>query len=163
MVGDLEVLFCVDAVWRWVHGGSDLVGATEHDRQHEAAFDAACVVQWRPGGPAQLHGMDSPEQEVIFRQLHESDRLSLSDFTEMGDLGALIAGQRLEHRLYHFRLIWSDFEHAHVILGGESYVAPSFTCGYPMTSLPPLLRLGGAAGTLQPAHLPALPMRQHVA
>ncbi len=64
-----------------------------------------------------------PEQEVIFRQLHEPGRLGLSDFTEMGDLGVLIAGQRLEHRLYHFRLIWSGFEHAHVILGGESYVA----------------------------------------
>src|SRR3546814_12500907 len=26
-------------------------------------------------------------------------------------------------RLYHFRLAYSGFEHAHVILGGESYVA----------------------------------------
>jgi hypothetical protein len=29
----------------------------------------------------------------------------------------------LEHRLYHFRLACSGFEHAHVILGGGSYVA----------------------------------------
>jgi transposase InsO family protein len=64
-----------------------------------------------------------PEQEVIFRQAHEPGRLGLSDFTDMGDLGILIAGQPLDHRLYHFRLIWSGFEHAHVILGGESYVA----------------------------------------
>ena len=34
-----------------------------------------------------------------------------------------IAGERLDHRLYHFRLAYSGFEHAHVILGGESYVA----------------------------------------
>ena len=34
-----------------------------------------------------------------------------------------IAGVRLDHRLYHFRLAYSGFEHAHVILGGESYVA----------------------------------------
>src|ERR1700693_1585347 len=27
------------------------------------------------------------------------------------------------HLLYHFRLAYSGFEHAHVILGGESYVA----------------------------------------
>lgn len=67
-----------------------------------------------------LHG---PEQEVIFRQSHEPGRLGLSDFTEMGDLEVRIAGQPLDHRLYHFRLIWSGFEHAHVILGGESYVA----------------------------------------
>jgi hypothetical protein len=34
-----------------------------------------------------------------------------------------IAGQPLDHRLYHFRLAYSGFEHAHVGLGGESYVA----------------------------------------
>jgi hypothetical protein len=67
-----------------------------------------------------VHG---PEQEVIFRQLHEPGRLGLSDFTDMSDLCIEIAGQPLDHRLYHFRLIWSGFEHAHVILGGESYVA----------------------------------------
>lgn len=63
------------------------------------------------------------EQEVIFRQVHEPGRLGLSDFTEMGDLDVRIAGCLLDHRLYHFRLIWSGFEHGHVILGGESYVA----------------------------------------
>jgi transposase InsO family protein len=63
------------------------------------------------------------DQEVIFRQTHEPGRLGLSDFTEMGNLGVRIAGVLLDHRLYHFRLPWSGFEHAHVILGGESYVA----------------------------------------
>lgn len=67
-----------------------------------------------------IHG---PEQEVIFRQVHEPGRLGLSDFTEMCELDVSVAGQPLDHRLYHFRLIWSGFEHAHVILGGESYVA----------------------------------------
>ena len=63
------------------------------------------------------------EQEVMFRQTHEPGALGLSDFTEMSDLGVSVAGVPLDHRLYHFRLIWSGFEHAHVILGGESYVA----------------------------------------
>src|SRR5580693_6181898 len=67
-----------------------------------------------------LHGAD---QEVIFRQVHEPGRMGLSDFTDMADLGVTIAGERLDHRLYHFRLVYSGFEHAHVILGGESYVA----------------------------------------
>ena len=62
-------------------------------------------------------------QEVIFRQTHEPGRLGLSDFTDMGGLGVTIAGQQLDHLLYHFRLVWSGFEHAHVILGGESFVA----------------------------------------
>ena len=64
-----------------------------------------------------------PEREVMFRQVHEPGRMGLSDFTEMGDLGVEVAGVPLDHRLYHFRLACSGFEHAHVILGGESFVA----------------------------------------
>jgi hypothetical protein len=67
-----------------------------------------------------VHG---PEQEVIFRQTHEPGRMGLSDFTDMVDLGVIVAGLPLDHLLYHFRLPWSGFEHAHVILGGESFVA----------------------------------------
>ena len=67
-----------------------------------------------------LHG---PEQEVIFRQTHEPGRLGLSDFTDAGSLGVFIAGEPLDHRLYHFRLVFSGFEHAHVVLGGESFAA----------------------------------------
>ena len=64
-----------------------------------------------------------PERDVIFPQTHAPGRLGLSDFTDMGGLGVLIAGAPLNHRLYHFRLACSGFEHAHVILGGESFVA----------------------------------------
>jgi hypothetical protein len=67
-----------------------------------------------------IHGQ---EQEVIFRQVHEPGRLGLSDFTDMGSIGVRVAGAPLDHLLYHFRLVWSGFEHAHVILGGESFVA----------------------------------------
>src|SRR5688572_23453297 len=41
----------------------------------------------------------------------------------MGKAGITIAGEPLAHRLYHFRLAFSGFEHAHVVLGGESFVA----------------------------------------
>lgn len=67
-----------------------------------------------------LHGA---EQDVIFRQTHEPGRMGLSDFTDMADNGIRIAGVPLEHRLYHFRLAYSGFEHAHVVLGGESFTA----------------------------------------
>ena len=67
-----------------------------------------------------LHGA---EQEVIFRQVHEPGRMGLSDFTDMATWASRVAGMPLDHRLYHFRLACSGFEHAHVILGGESYVA----------------------------------------
>lgn len=67
-----------------------------------------------------VHG---PDREVMFRQVHEPGRLGLSDFTAMADLAVTIAGEALEHMLYHFRLIYGGFEHGHVILGGESFVA----------------------------------------
>ena len=64
-----------------------------------------------------------PEQDVMFRQEHPPGRLGLSDFTDTNVLGVMIAGVILEHRLYHFRLAFSGFAHAHVVLGGESFVA----------------------------------------
>ena len=67
--------------------------------------------------------MHGAEREIIFRQVHEPGQMGLSDFTEMGELAVGVAGVPLDHRLYHFRLACSGFEHAHVILGGESYVA----------------------------------------
>lgn len=67
--------------------------------------------------------VDGPEQDVIFRQEYEPGRLGLSDFTDMSELAVTIAGVLVDHRLYHFRLAFSGFEHAHVVLGGESFVA----------------------------------------
>jgi hypothetical protein len=61
-------------------------------------------------------------RDVVIRQVHEAGRMGLSDFTEMDGLGITVAGVALDHRLYHCRLACSGFEHAHVILGGESYV-----------------------------------------
>ena len=64
-----------------------------------------------------------PEQDVIFRQEHEPGRMGLSDFTDTSALGVTVGGVVLDHRLYHFRLAFSGFSHAHVVLGGESFVA----------------------------------------
>jgi transposase InsO family protein len=93
----------------------------EMQRRHPALSGGARrtlerrIRSWRT-----VHGAD---QEVIFRQVHEPGRMGLSDFTDMADLVVTVTGVRLDHRLYHFRLAYSGFEHAHVILGGESYVA----------------------------------------
>ena len=70
-------------------------------------------------------GLSGPEQEVMFRQVHEPGKMGLSDFTDMGKLGVTIANGPLVHRLYQVRLACSGVEHAHVVLGGESYVALS--------------------------------------
>ena len=67
-----------------------------------------------------LHG---PEREVIFRQEHPPGQQGLSDFTDAAGLGVSIAGIPLDHRLYHFRLAFSGWAYASVVLGGESFVA----------------------------------------
>ena len=66
------------------------------------------------------HGAD---REVIFRQDHVPGQQALSDFTDMADAGVSIAGQTLSHRLYHFVLAYSAWEHAEPVLGGESFSA----------------------------------------
>jgi transposase InsO family protein len=73
------------------------------------------VARWR--------ALNGPSRDVMFRQDHPPGRMGLSDFTDMGCLGITIAGAPLLHRLYHFRLAFSGFAHAHVVLGGESFVA----------------------------------------
>ena len=66
-----------------------------------------------------------PEREVMFRQQPEAGQLGLSDFVDMKDLEVQVAGEALDHRLFHFRLAWSGFEHGRVVLGGESFTALS--------------------------------------
>ena len=78
------------------------------------------TLERRIAGWRALHG---PHRDVIFRQEHPPGRMGLSDFTDLGGLGVTIAGEPFDHRLYHFRLAFSGFEHAHVVLGGESFVA----------------------------------------
>jgi hypothetical protein len=64
--------------------------------------------------------LNGTERDVIFRQEHSPGRLRLSDFTDMGDHGISIAGLPLDHRLYHFRLAFSGWEHAHVVLASSA-------------------------------------------
>lgn len=79
-----------------------------------------------------------PEREVIFRQDHPPGRQGLSDFTDMGDLAIHLAGEPFAHRLYHFVLAYSGWEHAEPVLGGESFTA--LACGLQNA----LWALGGA-------------------
>ena len=105
--------------------GLRAVGIFEELQRRHPSLDPGVrrTLERRIRGWRALYGA---EREVMFRQIHEPGRMGLSDFTEMGDLGALtvtVAGLPLDHRFYHFRLAYSGFEHAHVILGGESFVA----------------------------------------
>ena len=63
-----------------------------------------------------------PGQEVIFRRTHEAGHRGLSGFTHMVALGVRVPGEPLDYHLPdHFRLPWSGFAHARLVLGGESF------------------------------------------
>ena len=71
------------------------------------------VKKWRAN-----HG---PEQEVIFLQRHIAGDMSISDYTWMNKLNITLAGERFEHKLYHYRLVYSGWTYVQVCLGGESF------------------------------------------
>ncbi len=68
-----------------------------------------------------------PDRDVIFRQTHPPGRQGMSDFFKADDLNVTIAGQPFAHRVYHFTLVFSGWEYAEVVLGGESFTA--LACG----------------------------------
>ena len=93
----------------------------EMTRRHPALSPGVRrTIERRVRGWKSKHG---PEQEIIFRQRHEPGRRGLSDFTDGRALEVTVAGEPLAHKLYHFRLEYSGFCHAAVVLGGESFVA----------------------------------------
>lgn len=69
-----------------------------------------------------IHG---PTPEVMFELRHEPGMMGLSDFTELKEIEITIAGQPLEHLLYHYRLAYSGWQYAQIIQGGESFIALS--------------------------------------
>ena len=74
---------------------------------------------------ARWQALNGGEKEIFFPQHHEIGRQGLSDFTVCDKLNVTIAGERFDHRLYHFRLACSGWEDAAVVLGGESFSALS--------------------------------------
>jgi hypothetical protein len=73
------------------------------------------VEQWK--------ALQGPGREVMFLQRHQPGVLGISDFTLLKGQPITIAGEVLEHRLFHFRLPYSGWCHVEVIHGGESFVA----------------------------------------
>ena len=71
------------------------------------------VKRWR--------AQSGPEQEVIFRQRHIPGYMGISDYTWANKLNITIAGQAFEHKLYHYRLVYSGWTYVQVIFGGESF------------------------------------------
>lgn len=62
-----------------------------------------------------------PDQEVIFLQRHIPGDMGISDYTWMNKLKITLAGELFEHKLYHYRLVYSGWTYVQVCLGGESF------------------------------------------
>jgi len=62
-----------------------------------------------------------PEQEVMFLQRHIAGDMGISDYTWMNKLKITLAGELFEHKLYHYRLVYSGWTYVQVCLGGESF------------------------------------------
>jgi transposase InsO family protein len=96
------------------------------------------TIQRRVQNWKSLHG---PTKERMFLQEHPPGWQSISDFTNCDDLNVTILGQSLPHLLYHFRMPFSSWAYAFVILGGESY--PALSTGFQNA----LWELGGVPKT----------------
>jgi hypothetical protein len=67
--------------------------------------------------------VNGPDREVIFPPGTSAGPHGVVGLHRGHRSRVTVAGQLLDCRLYHFRLPFSGFEHAHVVLGGESFVA----------------------------------------
>ena len=57
-------------------------------------------------------------------QIHKPEGATrLSGLIDIKHLGIFAAGIPLDHRLYHFRVVWFGLDHAHVMLGGKRCIA----------------------------------------
>jgi transposase InsO family protein len=94
----------------------------ELQRRHEGSYpdNLLRTLQRRVRKWKAIEGV---EKEVIFRQKHPPGWQGISDFTNMDALKITIGGEALPHLLYHYRLPYSGWAFAQVVLGGESYSA----------------------------------------
>jgi hypothetical protein len=59
----------------------------------------------------------------MFELRHEPGLIGFSDFTQLKEITITIGGTPFEHLLYHYRLGYSGWQYAHIIQGGESFIA----------------------------------------
>lgn len=91
--------------------------------EHPVAFPDDRIRRTLERRVRQWRALNGPERDIIFRQTPEPGYMAQSDFTNADELQITIAGQAFPHLLYHFVMVYSRWEHAGVVLGGESFTA----------------------------------------
>jgi len=64
---------------------------------------------------------EGPEQEVIFLQRHTPGDMGISDYTWMNKLNITLNGNEFNHKMFHYRLVYSGWTYVQITLGGESF------------------------------------------
>lgn len=64
---------------------------------------------------------EGPEQEVIFRQKYMPGFMGITDYTWMNKLEITINAEIFEHKIFHYKLVFSGWTYAQVVFGGESF------------------------------------------
>lgn len=82
--------------------------------------------------------LNGPDKEVMFRQKAVPGKQSQSDWTNCNSLNVTISGRPFPHLLFHFMLVYSRWETAHISTT-ESF--ENLTCGYARA----VAELGGVA------------------
>jgi hypothetical protein len=82
--------------------------------------------------------LNGPDKEVMFKQQPVPGKQSQSDWTNCDALHVTIGGHPFPHMLFHFMLVYSRWETAH-ISASESF--ENLTCGY----MKAVFELGGVA------------------
>ena len=74
---------------------------------------------------SKFKAINAQPKDIMIPQKHFPGEQVLSDFTHMKDIGVTINSKPLDHMLYCFRLVYSKYSYAKVILSGESFQALS--------------------------------------
>ncbi len=110
----------------WLASAPDLPAVSVYERLLDEFphLDESCrkTVERRVRTYRATHGCP---REVMFSQQAQPGDLGISDCTSMARHRITISNQLIAHLMYHFRMRYSGYEHAHVLLGGESFVGLS--------------------------------------
>ena len=144
--------------WKWRQTHKDVFAkvwpAVEAMLRTDPGLQAQTLMQWiidEHGGDfnwGQLRtlqrrlqrwrALNGPDKEVMFRQQPAPGKQSQSDWTHCDSLNVTIGGRPFPHMLFHFMLVYSRWETAHVSVS-ESF--ENLVCGY----MKAVAELGGVA------------------
>jgi Integrase core domain len=133
--------------WKWRQTHNDVFAevwtSVETMLRTDAGLQAQALMQWLIDEHGEKYNwgqlrtlqrrmqrwraVNGPDKEVMFKQQAVPGKQSQSDWTHCDSLNVTIGGRPFPHMLFHFMLVYSRWETAH-ISASESF--ENLTCGY---------------------------------